>query len=152
MGADQDTQSHIAIGVAQLANAASMFVLPKANLGLAFGVVTVKPIGGINFSNATKGITVNSVDSILKPNGQFAGTVNKGATPNIRTVSPNEFNTLKNNLLNGATASGTYDSGKGTWYDLPSGGRVGVRTSDNSGMTLDIDILGYPKGFKVHQQ
>ncbi len=45
-----------------------------------------------------------------------------------------------------------YAGGKGVWYDLPSGGRVGIRTSNNSGVTLDIDIPGYPKGFKVHQQ
>ena len=96
-------------------------------------------------SNAAK-----SVDDILKPNGDFIGTVNKGATPNIRTVSLSEFNTLKDDLLDGATASGTYAGGKGTWYDLQNGGRVGVRTSDNSGLTLDIDIPGYPKGFKVH--
>lgn len=94
----------------------------------------------------------NRVDNILKPNGDFVGTVNKGATPNIRSVSAKDFITLKNNLLNGATASGTYAGGKGTWYDLPSGGRVRVRASDNSGTTLDIDIPGYPKGFKVHQQ
>lgn len=97
--------------------------------------------------NATK-----SVDDILKPNGGFVGTVTRGATPNIRTVSSGEFNTLKNDLLDGATASSTYAGGKGTWYDLPGGGRVGVRTSINSGVTLDIDIPGYPKGFKVHQQ
>jgi filamentous hemagglutinin len=87
----------------------------------------------------------------LKPNGQFIGAVNKGATPNIRTVSSSKFDALKNNLLDGATASGSYAGGKGTWYDLPNGGRVGVRTSDNSGLTLDIDIPGYPQGFKVHQ-
>jgi len=94
----------------------------------------------------------NDVSNILMPDGQFVGTVNQGATPNIRTVPSSEFDTLKDSLLNGATESGTYAGGKGTWYDLPSGGRVGVRTSDNAGPTLDIDIPGYPKGFKVHQQ
>lgn len=67
-----------------------------------------------------------SVDDILKPNGDFIGAVNKGATPNIRTASSSEFNTLKDDLLDGATASGTYAGGKGTRYDLPNGGRVGV--------------------------
>jgi filamentous hemagglutinin len=32
-----------------------------------------------------------SVDDLLKPNGDFLGTVNQGATPNIRTVSSSEF-------------------------------------------------------------
>jgi filamentous hemagglutinin len=36
--------------------------------------------------------------------------------------------------------------------ELPNGGKVGVRVSDKSGVTLDIDIPGYPKGFKVHQE
>jgi filamentous hemagglutinin len=93
-----------------------------------------------------------NVDDILKPGGQFVGTVHKGATPDIRTVSSSDFDALRIDLLDGATVSGTYAGGKGTWYDLPGGGRVGLRMSDNSGATLDIDIPGYPKGFKVHQQ
>ena len=95
---------------------------------------------------------VKSVDEILKPGGDFLGTVQKGATPNIRTVSSRDFVTLQGQILNGAKQAGTYSGGKGTWYELPGGGRVGVRTSDKSGTTLDIDIPGYPKDFKVHQQ
>jgi hypothetical protein len=118
------------------------------------GLVYVLTEGLAGNGLATKGGTsvAGSVADILKPNGQFIGTVNKGATPEIRTVSPSEFNILKDDLLNGATASGKYAKGEGTWYDLPGGGRVGVRMSDNTGITLDIDIPGYPKGFKVHQQ
>ena len=93
-----------------------------------------------------------AVDNLLKPNGNYIGVVNSGATENIRTVSSGEFSVLKNELLNGATATGTYAGGKGTWYSLPRGGRIGVRASDNSGVTMDIDIPGYPKGFKVHQK
>jgi len=96
--------------------------------------------------------TAKSIDDILKPGGDFLGTVHKGATPNIRTVASQDFIKLQEQLLNGAKQTGTYSGGKGTWYELPSGGRVGVRTSDKSGMTLDIDIPGYPKGFKVHQR
>jgi hypothetical protein len=28
---------------------------------------------------------------------------------------------------------------------------MGVRVSECSGLTLDVDIPGYPKGFKVHK-
>jgi len=45
-----------------------------------------------------------------------------------------------------------YANGKGTWYKLKSGGRVGVRNSQNNGTTLDFDVPGLPKGFKVHQK
>jgi filamentous hemagglutinin len=80
------------------------------------------------------------------------GTVVKGANPKIRTVSSQEFTKLQEQLLKGARPAGQYAGGKGTWHELPSGGRVGVRTSDKSGVTLDIDIPGLPAGIKVHQQ
>ncbi len=93
-----------------------------------------------------------ATSKLLKPGSEFIGNVEKGATPNIRTISAKEFTTLKDQLLKGATKIGKYASGKGTWYKLKSGGRVGVRSSKNNGTTLDIDIPGLPKGFKVHQQ
>jgi len=73
-------------------------------------------------------------------------------TPNIRTISAEEFSELQGQLLAQAKPTGSYAGGNGTWYELQSGGRVGVRTSSNSGVTLDIDIPGLPKGLKVHQQ
>ncbi|WP_306180344.1 hemagglutinin repeat-containing protein [Rhizobium sp. AN73] len=63
-------------------------------------------------SNGAAGQAVKSIDDILKPHGDFVGTVNKGATPNIRTLSLSEFNTLKNDLLNGATMSRPYAGGR----------------------------------------
>jgi filamentous hemagglutinin len=86
---------------------------------------------------------------------EIAGLVQtfpKGATPNIRTVSPQEFARLQSQLLSGAKPAGQYSGGNGAWYELPSGGRVGVRTSDKYGLTLDIDIPGLPPSLKVHQQ
>ncbi|WVT77634.1 hypothetical protein QM996_24715 (plasmid) [Sinorhizobium chiapasense] len=101
---------------------------------------------------AGESAVAKSVGELLSPNGNFVGTVARGATPNIRTVSASEFAELQKGLLNGAKPSGTYAGGRGTWYELPDGGRVGVRVSDKSGVTLDIDVSGFPKGFKVHQQ
>lgn len=91
------------------------------------------------------------VDELLKLGGGYVGHVNPGATPNIRAVTPAEFTEIQNGLLQGAKPVGTYAQGNGTWYSLPGGGRVGVRTSAQSGVTLDINIPGYPPGFKVHQ-
>ena len=101
---------------------------------------------------APRGTVSRSVDDILKPDGQLVGTVNKGATQNIRTVSSSEFTKLKDDLLEAATPGGTYAKGKGQWYDLPNGGRVGVRESGDHGLTLDFDIPGYSKDLKVHQK
>ncbi|MDR3672193.1 MAG: hypothetical protein P4L36_15195 [Holophaga sp.] len=99
------------------------------------------------------GITqTKPVQELLKPGGELIGTIQKGATAEVRTVSSSEFTTLQQELLVGAKPSGTYAGGKGTWYNLPNGGRVGVRSSKESGLTLDIDIPGLPKGLKVHQQ
>jgi filamentous hemagglutinin len=120
----------------------------QENNGPSGGTTTTTPLP----EEQGPGLIFNNVDDILKPGGQFVGTVHKGATPDIRTVSSSDFDALRIDLLDGATVSGTYAGGKGTWYDLPGGGRVGLRMSDNSGATLDIDIPGYPKGFKVHQQ
>ncbi|SIT29110.1 hemagglutinin repeat-containing protein [Achromobacter sp. MFA1 R4] len=115
------------------------------------------PVGGTIITSPLPeeqgpGLLFKHVDDILKPNGEYIGIVDKGATPNIRTVSSHDFEAMKVDLLDGASIAGTYAGGKGTWYDLPTGGRVGVRMSDISGETLDIDIPGYPKGFKVHHQ
>ena len=95
---------------------------------------------------------MKSVEDLLRPNGQYVGTVNPGATPNIRTVTSQEFSQLQADLLNGAKPSVQYAGGKGTWYELPGGGRVGVRQSDGSGLTLDINIPGFPRDLKVHQK
>lgn len=120
----------------------------QENDGPSGGTTTTSPLP----EEQSPGLIFKDLDDVLKPNGQFVGSVNKGATPNVRTVSKDEFEALMADLLAGASPAGSYAGGKGAWYDLPGGGRVGVRVSDNSGTTLDIDISGYPKGFKVHQQ
>lgn len=112
----------------------------------------VNKVGGAATSAGSINSSTSFVDSLLKPNGQFVGRVEGGATPNIRTVSNQDFSTLQSQLITGAKPVGQYSGGKGTWYDLPSGGRVGVRRSDDFGLTLDVNIPGYPSGFNVHQK
>jgi hypothetical protein len=114
-----------------------------------------EPIGRTPTATGAQGggtTYVKTVQELLKPGGEFVGSVRKGATVEIRTVPSSDFSTLQQELLAGAEPSGSYAGGKGIWYNLPSGGRVGVRSSKESGLTLDIDIPGLPKGFKVHQQ
>lgn len=73
------------------------------------------------------------------------GRVERGVTPNIRSVSRQEFSALQSQIL----AEAQYARGKGVWYELPSGGRVGVRSSDDFGLTLDIDILGILRDLRL---
>jgi len=104
---------------------------------------------------ATTGIAVEQgathLDDLLRPGGQFIGSVIKGTTPNIRTVSSQEFSTLHAQLMNRGAKQVPKSSYKGTWYELPGGGSFGVRQA-RSGLTLDFDLPGFPKGFKVHQK
>lgn len=85
-------------------------------------------------------------------NGNFIGSVNKGATDNIRTVSQQQFQQLKVDLLKNAKPDGTYSHGSGTWYKFPDGSRIGVRTSGRHGETLDFNVNGLPSNFKIHQK
>ena len=95
----------------------------------------------------------SSVDHIVKDkNGNFVGNVNKGATDNIRTVSHQEFQQIKNSLLKNAKEVGKYSNGRGTWYELPNGDRFGIRSSSRHGETLDFNTRGLPKDFKIHQK
>lgn len=59
---------------------------------------------------------------------------------------------MKDDLLDGATASGTYADGKGTCTIFPTEDVCGGEHPIIPDCTLDIDIPGYPKGLKVHQQ
>ncbi len=94
---------------------------------------------------------ISLIDGIIRPDGNFVVDAAKGATPNIRTVSPSEFARIKGLVLDGANSAGSYANGKGTWYSLPDGGRIGPRTSDKNGTTLDIDVPGIPRDLKIHQ-
>lgn len=95
----------------------------------------------------------SSIDHIVKDrNGEFVGNVNKGATENIRTVSQQEFQQIKHNLLKDAKEIGKYSNGRGTWYQLPNGDRFGIRGSNRYGETLDFDVKGLPRDFKIHQK
>lgn len=104
---------------------------------------------GVPAAGATKGVPL--LDDLLRPGGKLLGSVARGATENIRTVSAAEFSGLQSQLMKlGGTQvqKATY---RGAWYELPGGGGFGVRQA-KSGPTLDFDLPGFPRGFKVHQQ
>lgn len=103
----------------------------------------------LGMGEATKNLA--RLDEALKPGGKLIGTVRKGATEEIRTVTGQEFNQLRSQLMNMGAKQVEKPGYPGSWYELPSGGGFGVREA-KSGQTLDFDLPGYLKGLKVHQQ
>lgn len=103
--------------------------------------------------NGNKGNNSVPIDRLVKNrNGNFIGEVHKGATDNVRTVSQQQFNQIKNEIIKNGRIEGSYSNNKGIWYRLPDGNRVGVRTSGRNGETLDFDVKGLPRDFKIHQK
>lgn len=96
--------------------------------------------------------TAQAIASTLLPNGRMVGEVFRGATPEVRTVSPAAFGTIRQSLSRiGAVEGGGNPGYRGTWYTLPNGqGGFGIRNS-SSGPAMDINISGLPKGYKIHQ-
>lgn len=91
---------------------------------------------------------------VLSPGGRPVGDVEKGATPDIRTVNPKKLDGIID-ALKGLGAKP--DPGKtrypGEWYSLPGNqGGFGVRESTKGGRTLDVDIPSVPDVSKIHQK
>ena len=94
-----------------------------------------------------------NLHSILVPNGELIGS--PGTNNTIRTLSPDEFNTLRYELLEGAgpvTGPTSYD---GMVFERPDGSLIGIRKSDDYGITIDVlksTSRSIPNGFKIHQK
>ncbi|MCB1476816.1 MAG: hypothetical protein H6883_08100 [Rhodobiaceae bacterium] len=91
---------------------------------------------------------------LVYPNGQIIGYVNRSATPDIRTVSPAEYQQLRQNLLNGARPIQNQRYG-GSMFQRPDGFVFGLRQSKKHGETIDIwrrEYPGFEQALMVHQQ
>jgi hypothetical protein len=88
---------------------------------------------------------------VVAPGGRPVGAVAGRTNGNFRTVSPAEFTTIKDKLLQRATPvkKPRYD---GTWYQRPDGSAFGIRTSQKNGVTIDVSDPNLPPNFKVHQK
>ena len=96
-----------------------------------------------------------SLGNILAPGGEPIGEVYPGATPEIRTVSPAEFEALESELLSGAIPVSAPDTYDGMVFERPDGSLIGIRNSDRYGITLDVIKSTSPKienGFRIHQR
>lgn len=91
---------------------------------------------------------------VLTPGGQPVGSVNPGATSEIRTVTTQDFAKIQTDLLIGASPIPAAPGYIGTWYQRRDGTIVGIRLSQESGITIDViqsNVPSIPNGFKVHQ-
>jgi hypothetical protein len=98
---------------------------------------------------------VRPLEDILAPNGKPVGVVNPGATTDIRTVSPAEFEALRSNLLTDAVPVAGPKGYPGEVFERPDGSLIGIRRSLESGMTIDVIKSTSPaieNGLRIHQQ
>jgi len=97
---------------------------------------------------------VLNTESILAPGGSPVGVVSGGATPNIRTVDPGAFQSIRSDLLSGAIPTSSPLRYPGVAFERPDGTVFGIRNSSESGLTIDIlrsNSPSIPNGFKIHQ-
>ena len=94
-----------------------------------------------------------NLHSILVPGGELIG--NPGSGTKIRTVSPEEFESLRSDLLEGAgPVSGPSDY-KGMAFERPDGSVIGIRNSLKYGTTIDVlqsTSRSIPNGFRIHKK
>ncbi len=93
-----------------------------------------------------------SMRDVVAPGGEPIGWREGRARPNIRTVTPEQFQDIEARLRTMARATATKPGYKGTWYILPNGTGFGLRRDDVSGWTIDFDDPALPMGFRIHQK
>jgi hypothetical protein len=94
-----------------------------------------------------------STSDILLPGGNEVGVKDKGAGGDIRTVSASDFQSIKDQLLEGSVALPQDKGYSGTWYQRADGTVFGIRGSASYGETIDIRSSNIPligPGYKVH--
>ncbi|MDN8618329.1 hypothetical protein [Variovorax ginsengisoli] len=131
--------------------------------GLLNGLMTVSPLIGMGVIGANlmynSGVGSGGVNNpqsaadVLTPGGQPIGQVQGSATPDIRTVTPGQLDSIIDGLKGLGATQVDRPRYRGDWYELPSNqGGFGVRTSNNNGRTLDVNIPSVPDVTKVHQK
>ena len=99
-----------------------------------------------------KSVLPDRLKEITSPMGNPVGRVQKGATPQIRTVTPNEFQSIVKDLKAMGAKQTTKPGYPGNWYDTGNGTGFGIRNSPKSGQTIDISHPELPSGTKIHQR
>lgn len=93
------------------------------------------------------------LDEILKPGGKEVGERLGGTGNDVRTVGKEEFEVLRDRLLDGAKEVQPKSNYAGKWFQRPDGTIVGVRQSEKFGTTLDVvegGKSGLENGYRIH--
>ena len=160
-GATPEIRQKILDGIAPYANS------EPADVGRLRSLVTgAIPISGGSGGNRGRGGSsgervvappprTRPLESILAPGGERIGSVNPGATEDIRTVSPAEFERIGSDLLSEAIPAGGSETYPGVIYERPDGSLLGIRDSRRHGTTIDViqsTSPAIPNGFRIHQK
>ena len=95
------------------------------------------------------------LEDILTPGGKELGFHHPGAKEGVRTVTDEEFESLKSKLLDGAVETPAPEGYDGKWFKRSDGTIIGLRESEGSGMTLEViegRSSGLRNGYKVHRK
>ena len=90
----------------------------------------------------------------LLSRGAVPVTRDRGAGDVIRTVPPQEFESMLEALSSGAQVVPSPSTYRGVWYRRLDGSVFGIRRSDEHGITFDVIRSNHPairNGDKVHQ-
>lgn len=123
-------------------------------IGTTVVLTVVGTTTGVISGKAISANAIRSTDEILVPEGRPIGFVKGGATPNIRTVTTDEFATIRAELVSNSKEVATPPGYAGVWYQRPDGTIFGVRESSINGPTIDVvksTAPAVPTGFKIHQ-
>jgi hypothetical protein len=94
-----------------------------------------------------------NLHSILVPNGELVGK--PGTKDWIRTVTPEEFEALRYELLEGAGPITGPNNYEGMAFERPDGSVIGVRESLKYGTTIDVlesTSRSIVNGFRIHKK
>ncbi len=79
-----------------------------------------------------------SLADVCVPGGALIGRRSRGAGDDVTTVSSQQFEQLLRELSRGATEMPTPPSYSGQWFQRSDGTVIGVRRSEQFGLTIDI--------------
>src|SRR5215213_5641516 len=94
------------------------------------------------------------LEEVLLPGGRPIGVREGGPGQGVRTVTPPEFDSMLEALSPGAQVVPSPSTYMGVWYRRPDGSVIGIRRSEEHGITFDIIQNNHPflrNGYKVHQ-
>ena len=127
--------------------AAHKVLIAQVSLAIVVGVATDGAGDALLLgSEESADEAATSAVDILKPGGNIIGE--EGESEGVRTLSSSEMDNVFSRLADlGEPTAAKYP---GVGYDLPDDGFAGIRTSDQYGKTLDVNVKGVEEVTKFH--